>query len=604
MLINTAAARWQVDANSLATDDGYVLETSGSRRASYGELASDAAAQPMPQSASLKDPSQFRLIGTNRKRLDVPSKVNGMDFSIPDMLTVVVARPPRFLGQALSYDDSATLAVPGVREVHRTAIGIAVVADNFWAAEQGRKALQIEWAPNSGGRTDSVNQRQAYEALLNLPGVPLRVDGNPVLATLLSADKVEADYYFPFQAHAALEPLNVLVDYDGRSARIWAGTQLPTTDKAIAGLSLGLLPNQVEFHTLQSGGAFGRRASSTADFVRDACTVALQVRKPMKLVWSREDDMKGGYYRPMATARLSASLDSAGDLVAWTHRTVAQDISGVFFAEDLAAPIEEVAEGPRAILRNAFKVSKHLAYAVKNIFVDQHLDINPAMPAHWMRAINKVTDIYAQENFFDVVAQRMQRDPYELRRELLASHPRHLAVLNAAAQAAGWGQSPTEQFGAGTRAMGIAVLGHWNSTVAQVVDLSVDDNKRITLHRVINAVDCGTVVNPDLVRAQMESAVIFALTSLFYGEITLVDGVVQQSNYDDYPLLRQFEVPEIETILIDSQEAPGGVGELGVPCVGPAVANAVLAATGEQLLALPLKNLGYTIAERRPEQAA
>lgn len=604
LLIETAADRWAVDPSTLITRNSYVIDPVSERSVSYGNLAVDAATRRVPSSAPLKDPSRFNLIGTDRERLDATQQVNGalkygMDFEIPGLLTAVVARPPRFFGEALTVDDSATLAVPGVREVHRTSIGVAVVADNYWAAEQGRRALSITWTDLLAGRTDSARQRNTYESLLNLPGVPIRNDGEVTTAQLQADETLGADYYFPFQAHAAMEPLNVTVDYDGRRARIWAGTQSPTLDRIFASVILGLLPTQVELFTLPAGGGFGRRGSWLADFVRDACQVARAVRRPVKLVWSREDDMRGGFYRPMATVRVGASIDRDRQITAWTHKSVVQDITALAATESIIDSVTALMGRRPEPLQDIIRFDKNFAYSVRNVRMSILLDANLRMPALYMRGVNKVTDVFAQETFFDVVASRVGRDPYELRRALLEGKPRQQAVLDAAAQASGW----TEAAGPGAqgqRARGIAVLGHWDSYIAQVVDLSVSEGKVITIHRITSAVDCGTVVNPDLVRAQIESAVMFALSSVAFGELTLVDGVVQQGNYDGYRVLRMFEAPQVETVLVRSSEPPGGVGELGVPCVAPALANAIFAAIGETIRELPLRNLGYRLGEQHP----
>lgn len=601
LLVNTAAELWQVDAGQLTTEAGYVIDPINNRSLSYGELSSAAAGQSIPATAPLKSPEQYRIIGTEQRRLDAASKVDGslvygIDVDIPDMLTAVIARPPRFFSQPLTVDDNAALAVPGVLEVHQTPIGVAVVAEDFWSAEKGRQALEVSWLELLAGRTDSEQTRSQYELQLNLPGIPIRVDGLTLPAQLLAADNLQADYYFPFQAHAAMEPLNVVVDYDGSSAEIWTGTQSPTLDKLFASVILGLLPNQITFHTLPSGGGFGRRGNWLADFVRDACHVASAVRKPVKVIWSREDDMKGGFYRPAAAVRMSASLDSNMALTAWTHRAVTQDITAILYGEHLLDTVEALNGGQLPAPKDATDFNSNFAYDVDNVLMDAHLVANLQMPALWMRSVNKYTDIFAQETFFDVVAQRVGADPYQYRRDKLGNEPRLLAVLDSAATAANWSGTGRHQ--------GIAVLGHWNSYIAQVVELSVDADKVVHIHKITSAVDCGTAINPDLVVAQVESAVIFALSSIFYGEITLEDGVVQQSNFDDYPVLRMFQTPAIETVLVNSGEDPGGVGEIGVPCVGPALANAIYAASGEAIRELPLKNLGYSLAEQHPSEGA
>lgn len=596
MLVNAAAERWEVPADSLRTERGVVYDDLNGRSASYGELAESAANQPVPSNPPLKDPASYRIIGQSKQRKDAVEKVNGshiygIDVDIPDMLTAVIARPPRFFGQALRVDSNAAMAVPGVREVHTIPSGVAVVADDYWSAEKGRQALEVSWNELLAGRTDSNDTRGEYSFKLNLPGLPIRVDGLVPVAQLAAAENRSADYFFPFQAHAAMEPLNVTVDYTGSKADIWTGSQSPTLDKTFASLILGLLPNQITFHTMSSGGGFGRRGNPLADYVRDACHVAKATQKPVKVMWTREDDMKGGYYRPAAAVRVGASMDNQGNITAWTHRAVTQDVTASLYAEEL---LDTLAEGQLPPLKELTDLETGMPYDIDNVLMDAHLTLKPQMPSLWMRSVNKFTDVFAQETFIDDIAVSYSRDPYQYRRGMLAGKPRLLAVLDAAAQASNWGSI------GGGRSQGIAVLNHWMSYVAQVVELSVSDDKVITLHRIVSAIDVGTAINPDLVVAQVESAVIFALTSVFYGEIELQDGVVQQSNFDDYKMLRMFQVPQIDTVVLPSNESPGGVGELGVPALGPALANAIFAATGEKIRELPLKNLGYTLAEQHP----
>lgn len=600
LFAETAAARWQVPAHSLHTAHGEVIEPGSGRRIDYGELVNEAAQGTLNQNPELKSPDDFGLIGSNPPRLDGANKtdgslVYGLDFSLPGMLTAVMARPPRFGGQALLYDESATLQVPGVVSVHRLPNGIAVVADSLWAAEQGRNALTVQWDPLSGGRTDSALQRQHYAALLELPGAPLR--GLPLLQGSPGSRSLEADYHFPFQAHAAMEPLNVVVDYDGSRGHIWVGTQSPQTDQFHAAQVLGLSTDQVHIHRLAAGGGFGRRGNWLGDFVRQGCQLGRVLRQPVKLVWTREDDMRGGFYRPMCAARLRASFDPGGSVRSWMHRSVVQDLTII---DSFPAP-SSAGSNPQ----NPSDLNETFAYAVDQVAMDIHLDVKADMPALWMRGVNKVTDAFAQEAFFDEVAQNMGRDPLELRRELLRDQPGLLSVLNRAAAEAGWDQPPPLPYSApGRRAQGIAVFSHWDSFIAQVVDLSVTEDGLITLHRVISAVDCGLAVHPDLVRAQIESAVVYALTGVAFGEITLVDGEVQQSNFDDYPLLRLHQCPAMQTVILPSARHPGGVGELGMPCVGPALVNALLAAGRPPVRELPLVKGGYRLGERHPYAGA
>lgn len=590
MLINAAATRWNTDPTTLRAEDSVVYDDAGGRSASYGELAEAAANETAPQNPPLKDPANYRVIGSSPERLDAGDKVDGsfqygIDVDIPNMLTAVIARPPRFNGQALTVDDSVALAIPGVREVHTIPSGVAVVADDYWSAEKGRQALEINWLELLAGRTDSDQVRSEYALRLNIPGVPIRVDGLPIVTQPLAAKTLTADYYFPFMAHAAMEPLNVVIDYDGTRAEIWTGTQSPTLDKLFAGIILSLLPHQIEFHNMPAGGGFGRRGNPLADFVTDAAFVARSVLKPVKVMWTREDDMRGGFYRPAAMVRVSGSLNSANELTTWTHRAVTQDVTASLYVENTLDALSNVELPP---LQELTDFDTGMPYNIDNVLMDVHLTIKPNMPSLWMRSVNKFTDVYAQETLVDELAEETAQDPYLFRRQMLAGKPRYLGVLDAAATAANWG------FPASGRSQGIAMMGHWNSYVAQVVEVSIDANRRLTVHRVVSAVDVGTAINPDLVIAQVESAIIFALSSVLFGEIVLQNGVVQQSNFDDYPVLRMHHTPVIETVIVNSAEQVGGVGELGVPAVGPALANAIYAAIGERIRELPLSNSNFT----------
>ena len=592
MLIAAAAERWNVEPSTLRTEKSFVIDDANQRSASYGDLAEAAAAQNVPINPPLKDPANYTIIGSTRQRLDAVRKTNGseiygMDVDIPGMLTAVIARPPRFFGQPQSVNSNAALAIPGVLEVFTIPSGVAVIANDFWSAEQGRKALEVSWNEALAGRTDSAQTRSNYQASLNLPGVPVRSDGAVLLAQAAASDVLSADYFFPFMAHAAMEPLNVTVDYTGSAAEIWTGSQSQTIDRLFAASILGLLPEQINFHTMTSGGGFGRRGNPLSDYVRDACHVAKTLQQPVKVIWTREDDMKGGYYRPAASVRVSAALDNNGTITAWTHRAVTQDVTSSLYFEEQLDTLAEMELPPLGELND---LETGMPYAIDNVHMDAHLTLIPQMPSLWMRSVNKFSDVFAQETFIDEIAHRYSRDPYHYRREMLGNNPRLLAVLDGVAQAANWGNPPAG------RSQGIALIAHWQSYIAQVVEVSVTGDRELKVHRVVSAIDCGTAVNPDLVVAQVESGVIFALSSVLFGEIELRDGVVQQSNFDDYPVLRMHQTPQIDTVLMPSGDNPGGVGEIGVPAVGPALANAIFAATGEQIRELPLKNLNFVIA--------
>ncbi len=577
MLLEAASERLNVPVDSLRTQDSYVIHDTSGARLSYGELAEAAAAISPPLFPTLKDPATFRIIGQSKQRLDAEEKADGsltygFDFKIPDMLTVMVVRPPVFGAPLQDFDDTATLAVDGVVGVYRVPSGIAVAAKDFWSAEQGRKVLQAQWLTQLGETLSSADLEDEFNTRNALPGLIMRNDGLVELAQLSAAQTLTDDFHFPYLAHAPMEPLNVTINYTGSSCEIWCGSQWPDMDKLVAATILGLLPDQVTFNNLLSGGGFGRRACLGFDYIQEAAHVARAVGQPLKVVWTREDDIRGGYYRPYTACRLSAALDGQGNIVSWTHRVASQTL--------LISPLVEAATNLVTEEVQTAQGAIELPYDIPNVRVDTHAIIN-RVPVLWVRSVANATNIYAVETFFDRLASMAGKHPLTMRRELLQSKPRHLAVLNAAANAAGW--SPGLNDGVHR---GVALFASYDSVIAQVVELTIS-SKKVQLQRVVSAVDCGTAVNPDLVEAQIESGIVFALSTALFGEITLEDGVVQQSNYHDYRVLRMYQTPKIETVLLPSSEHPGGVGELGVPCVAPALANALFAATGEVYNSLP-----------------
>jgi isoquinoline 1-oxidoreductase beta subunit len=603
MLVAAAAQRFSVEPLACRTENGFVI--SGSKRASYGELAEAASKLPVPKTVPLKDPKDWKLIGKPTKRLDTPEKITGrarfgMDVQFDGLLTAVVARPPVFGGKVKSLDDAKARAVPGVRKVVRVPSGVAVVADHFWAAKLGRDALMIEWDPGDNATLDSASLREEYRKLAGVKGapVPKNVDvppvppavrglamtkpvraadaGNVADALGKAAKTIEADYAVPYLAHAPMEPLNATVRIARNKCEIWTGTQFQTMDQQVAAKITGLKPEQVEIHTTFLGGGFGRRATPTSDFVSEAVQVAKAAGAPVKTVWTREDDVRGGYYRPAYVHRARIGLGNDGMPAVWHHVIVGQSILA-------GSPFEAVMvkNGIDATSVEGVADSAYLK-SVPNHRVDLHSP-RLGIPVLWWRSVGHSHNAFVMESLIDELAQAAGKDPVEYRRALLKDHPRHLGALNLAAEKAGW-TTPARK----GRARGIAVHESFGSFVAQVAEVSLEGSA-IRVHRVVCAIDCGPAVNPETVRAQMESGIAFGLGAALHSTLTFKDGRVQQSNFHDYRVLRLDEMPMVEVHIVPSTEKMGGVGEPGVPPIAPAVANAVAALTGQRLRELPLR---------------
>ncbi|MDR3417547.1 MAG: xanthine dehydrogenase family protein molybdopterin-binding subunit [Nevskia sp.] len=585
MLVQAAARQWNVSPATLQTRNSTVIDPVSGRSATYGSLAAAAAVLP-PLLPKLKDPKDFTIIGQPKARLDGAQKANGstqygIDVYLPGMLTALIARPPRFGGRVVSYDASAAMALPGVVEVHQIPGGVAVVGTDFWAAKQGRAALKVKWDLSTAENITSADLYTSYGKLMAFPGTVRRYDGDVALARATAAQSLQADYSFPYLAHAPMEPLNVVIDYSPGNCEIWCGTQWPDADRLAASTVLGVPADLIKFHTMLSGGGFGRRGSVDNDFILDAAHVAKAVRGKVKVMWTREDDITGGHYRPAAVCRLTATLDQAGKLSSFTGRVAAQSVA--------YGALPELAVKVLGIDIRATEGLENMPYAVPNVEVDVHTVTNQ-VKVLWMRSVANSFNIFALETFVDELAQAAGQDPYQFRRGLLRNNARLLGVLDAAAQAAGWTTPPA----AGV-SRGIAALAGYGSYIAQVVEASVSGGQLGVL-RGVSAVDCGIAVNPDLVKAQIESGIVFGLSSALMGAITLQDGVVQQSNFHDYPVLRMHQAPQTETVIVNSGESPGGVGELGVPCVAPALANALYGLTGKRVRSLPMSNQSLSLS--------
>ncbi len=579
MLVAAAAMTWKVDPSSCRAENGKVVHKSG-RSLSYGELVDTAAKMPVPKEVRLKNPDMYKIVGKPLHRLDSPAKVNGeaqfgLDVKLPGMLTALVARPPVFGGRVKNFNADKAKAVPGVREVVQVPSGVAVIADGFWAAKKGREALEIVWDDGEGARLSTAGMREEYAKLAATPGAVARKEGYPEQALAKAARQISAEYEVPYLAHATMEPLNCSVDLKADSCDIWTGTQFQTIDRNAAAALAGLKPEQVRIHTTFLGGGFGRRANPHSDFVVLAVEVAKAFKKPVKVVWTREDDMKGGYYRPMWYDRLAAGLDGNGKLVAWRHTIVGQSI--------MAGTPFEATMTKNGIDATSVEGARAIPYAIPNLLVDLHSPKKP-VPVQWWRSVGHSHNAFVVESFLDEVARAAGKDPFEFRRALLADKPRHRGVLELAAQKAGWGKPLPAGHG-----RGIAVHESFGSFIAQVAEVSVGPKGKVSVHRVVCAIDCGRIVNPDTIAAQMESGIVFGLSAALHGAITLKNGRVEQGNFDTYPVLRIDETPRIEVHIAPSMEKPGGVGEPGVPPIAPAVANAVFAVTGVRVRRLPIR---------------
>ncbi len=574
LLLGAAAQIWGVTANDCETNNGYVIHSGTGERLSYGELATLAATLPVPDAAFLKEPDEFKLLGKSQPRLDGPAKVDGsaefgFDIQLPGLLTAMVVRCPVYGGRLKQFDATQAKAMDGVREVLAIKTGVAVVADHYWAAKQGRDALKIEWdyGPNAKLNSAAISKRFADVVDKGTIG---RDDGN-VNQTIKDATKtIEAVYEVPYLAHACMEPMNCTAHVRNGECDVWVPTQGQTRTHNTAMQLTGLPTEKVRVHTTFLGGGFGRR--SEQDFVTDAIETSKAMDAPVKVVWTREDDIQHDYYRPATYNRLTATLNNQGMPSAWRHRIAGPSI----FNRDAKGREDTGTDW------SATEGALHLPYSIPNVQVS-YAQVNTAVPVGFWRSVASSQNTYITECFLDEIAAAAGKDPYKLRHELLREQPRYRGVLELAANKAGWDRPPPAGH---TR--GIAVASSFGSYAAQVAEISIDRG-RVRVHRVVCAIDCGMTVNPDTIEAQMESGIIYGLTAVLHGEINIAQGRAQQSNFNDYPLLSLEECPEIEVHIISSTEDPGGVGEPGTPPIAPAVANAVFAATGTPVRRLPIR---------------
>ena len=575
MLKQAAAQEWNVPESEVETEPGVVIHRPSGRRLMYGQLVDKASQLPVPQNPTLKTKDQFRYIGKEGiARLDIPVKTDGraiygMDVKVPGMLIASIERCPVFGGTVQSLDATAAKAVPGIKHVVQVSNGVAVVASSFWSALQGRRALKITWDEGAMAALTSAQISKQYETMSKQPGQVARNEGNAEQALGAGGKVVEAVYQVPFLEHACMEPMNATAHVMPNGVTLWVPTQNPGGHQALAAKIAGVPVERVEVVTTLLGGGFGRRGEP--DFVTDAVETSKAVGAPVKVIWTREDDIQHGFYRPATYNVFRAALDANGQPVAWWNRIVGPGI------------LIQKGRAPKGTIDPAaVEGARNHPYDIPNIRVEW-VEKDFGVPIGFWRSVGSSQNAFITESFVDELAHAAGKDPYEYRRALLGKAPRHLAVLDAAAKGAGWG-TPLP---AG-RARGIAVAFSYGSYAAHVAEVSVAPDGGVRVHRFVCAIDCGIAVNPDQVRSQMEGGAIYALTAALYGKITLDKGRVQQSNFHDYPMLRIGEAPTVETIIVDSGQAPGGLGEPGVPPVAPAVTNAIFVLTGKRIRTLPI----------------
>ncbi|MGZ8539810.1 MAG: molybdopterin cofactor-binding domain-containing protein [Chitinophagaceae bacterium] len=580
MLIAAAAQTWSVEPSACHAEKGFVIHTASGRKLSFGQLVEKAATIQTPTDVKLKDPKDFNFIGKPVKRLDTPEKINGtgvfgVDVKVPGLLTALIARPPVFGGRVRSFNSDKAKAIPGVKHVLQMDRGIAVIADGFWPAKLGRDALEIIWDEGDLASLNSKTQGEQYAELATQPGAIAKNEGDTTAAKGKAAKKFEVVYELPYLAHAPMEPLNCVADVKADSCEIWVGTQFQTADLMAASRITGLSPTKIKLHTTLLGGGFGRRAVLDSHFVVEAVQVSKAIQAPVKVVWTREDDIRGGYYRPRALHKLSAGLDAAGKPLFWHQNIVCQSFA-------VGTPLEGMMV-QNGVDGTAVEGAANLPYAVPNLHVAWNMAPG-GVPTLWWRSVGSSHTAFAVEGFIDELAKAAGKDPYQYRRTLLEKHPRFLRVLDTVATKAGW-KNPL----APGRGKGIAIHESFGSIVAHVAEVSITKNKTLKVHKVVCAIDCGQTVNPDIIKAQMEGCVVFGLTAALYGEITFEKGRVVQGNFHNYKMVRMNEMPVVEVHIIESTEKMGGVGEPGVPPVAPAVMNALFTLTGKRVRSLPLR---------------
>jgi len=575
MLITAAAQTWAVDRAMCRAENGAVIHTPTGKRLSYGQLVATASQLSVPENPLLKNPADFKIMGKRLPRLDTPEKVDGsakfgLDMQVPGMLYAVVARCPVFGGKVARFDATKAKALPGVKDVFEIESGIVVVADSTWHAIKGREALEITWdeGPNAGLSSDSIRQTLIEKS--KSEGAVAQKEGDMAAVFASAAKKIEAVYNVPYAAHATMEPMNCLAHFKDGRCEIWAPTQSPERAQGETAAALGITDKDVILHLTLMGGGFGRRLE--VDYVVEAARVAKAINAPVKVTWTREDDMQHDRYRPVSHHVLSGALDNNGQLAAWSHRVVAPSVIG-------QATPDRIQNG---LDRSAVDCAVEMPYHIPNLLVD-YVWSPFGVPVGWWRAVYGSQNVFAVESFVDELAALAKMDPYQFRLQMLEKSPRMKNVVELAAAKAGWSKRLPKGHG-----VGIACSFEFGTYVAEVAEVSIDKKTGARVHRVVAAVDCGLYVNPDTIEAQIEGAIVYGLSAALKGAITIEKGRVVQKNFWDYPLPRIDEMPKVEVHLVQSNEAPGGIGEPGLPPIAPAVANAIFTITGKRIRRLPI----------------
>lgn len=576
MLKTAAANRWKVAVTEVTAKEGYIHHPKKGKL-SYGELSTEANALPFPEKTALKPAKNFKVIGKSQKRVDAMAKTDGtaifgMDYRIPGMVYATLARPTILDAELVSFDEKAARKVPGVTDVFKVRENlIAVVATNTFAAKEGQEALKAKWKDRHGTDTEKLLKDFKDAATKSAPVA--KDAGNVEEGMKKAVKKLNLEYEFPFLAHASMEPLNCTINFNGETAELWAGFQMPTMDQVAAANTLGVKPEKVKLNVTYAGGSFGRRGSKDSDWIIEACYVAKELKKPVKVVWTRENDMHAGYYRPLAFHKLEIGFDDKNKLAAWKHHIAGQSILK-------ASPFESfmIKNGIEAVLVEGVSDSR---YNLENFKVEQSLMQTPVR-ALWWRSVGHTHTAYVMETAIDEIAEQMKADPMDFRIDLLKGSERHLEVLKLLKKKTNWGKTKIPK----GRAWGLAIHESFDSVVGHVVEVSMENNWP-KVHKVWSAVHCGQVVNPDGAKTQIEGGIVFGLSAALYQQIDIKGGVVQQNNYDSYEVVRMGEMPVVDVSFVESQDPPTGLGEPGVPPIAPAVANAVFKLTGKRLRKLP-----------------
>ena len=571
MLVAAAAKRWRVDPASCQAKNGTVVNAQG-KVLTYGELAASAAKQPLAKDVKLKPKINFQIIGKSRPRIDTPGKVDGsaefgLDVKLPGMLHAALAQSPVLGGKVKALDSGAAEKMPGVRKVLVTSSGVVVVADHFWQALKARKALNITWETGGNVQLDNAVIRATLKKTAAADaGLSARADGDVAAAFKSAKQRLSAAYYLPLLAHATMEPMNCTADVKADGCDLYVGTQVQQVSQTTAAAAAGLSPAQVRVHTTLIGGGFGRRLD--IDFIPAAVEASKAIGAPVKVIWTREDDMTHDTYRPPAYEEVAGGLDATGKLIAWKLHITSPSITARMFP-----PVKGVDDSViEAAVNNLYDVPNlAVSYSRQEIGID----------VGYMRSVSHAPNCFVIESFMDELAAVAGKNPYDFRLQHLGKKPRQRRVLQLAAERAGWGKAPPGRY------QGIALMEGYTTHLAQVAEISIDGGE-FKVHKIVCVVDCGQMVNPRIVESQIESGIVFGLSAALWGEVTIVGGQVQQTNFNDYRVLRYDELPELDVHLVDSDEPPGGIGEAAVPLVAPALCNAIFAATGKRLRALPI----------------